>query len=48
MKVTIDDSIWRYSTPDGFYDETSTVDPFPPAKDWTNNFQITAGLFLWF
>lgn len=48
LRFTADDSIWKLDTPVGFYDETSTVFPVPSASDWTNNFQLTAGLFFWF
>ncbi len=48
LRVTFDDSIWKLSTPDGFYDDTSTLFPTPPRSDWTNNLQLTAGLFFWF
>lgn len=48
VRFTVDNSIWKLDTPAGFYDETSTIFPIPPASDWTNNFQLTAGLFLFF
>jgi hypothetical protein len=48
FRFTADDSIWRLSTPDGYYDETSTVRPIPPAKNWTNNIQLTLGVYYWF
>jgi hypothetical protein len=48
LRVTFDDSIWKLNTPDGFYDETSTLFPVPPRSDWTNNLQLTAGLYFWF
>ncbi|MGD8698648.1 MAG: hypothetical protein PVJ43_05120 [Gemmatimonadales bacterium] len=48
LRFTLDDSIWKLNTPVGFYDETSTIFPVPSATDWTNNFQLTAGLFFWF
>jgi hypothetical protein len=48
LRFTADDSIWRLESPDGFYDETSTLDPVPPFKDWTNNIQFTLGLYFWF
>lgn len=48
LRFTADDSIWRLSTPDGYYDETSTVRPIPPAKQWTNNIQLTLGVYYWF
>jgi len=48
LRVTFDNSIWKLNTPNGFYDETSTVFPVPPSSDWTNNLQLTGGLFFWF
>jgi hypothetical protein len=48
LRFSADDSIWRLSTPDGFYDETSTLDPVPSSKDWTNNIQLTLGLYFRF
>ena len=48
LRVTLDDSIWKLDTPVGFFDETSTVFPVPPASDWTNNIQLTTGLFFFF
>jgi hypothetical protein len=48
LRMTFEDSIWKLNTPDGFYDETSTVFPTPSSSDWTNNLQLTAGLYYWF
>ncbi len=48
LRFSFDNSIWKLDTPAGFYDETSTVFPVPSASDWTNNLQLTAGLFFFF
>jgi hypothetical protein len=48
LRVTFDNNIWKLDTPAGFYDETSTIFPVPSSSDWTNNLQLTAGLFFWF
>ncbi len=48
LRLTFDDSIWKLNTPAGFYDQTSTIFPVPSSSDWTNNLQLTAGLFFFF
>jgi hypothetical protein len=48
LRFTADNSIWRLTTPDGYYDETSTITPVPSFKDWTNNIQLTLGTYFWF
>jgi len=48
LRLTIDDTIWRLTTPVGFYDEGTQMVPLPPAKEWTNNIQLTIGAYYWF
>jgi hypothetical protein len=48
IRITIDNTIWRLSTPDGFFDAGRNIDPVPPPKDWTNNLQLAFGLYYWF
>lgn len=48
FRLTIDDTIWRLTTPDGYYDEGSTINPIPPKRDWTNNIQVALGAYYWF
>jgi len=48
LRMTVDDTIWQLTTPDGYYDEGSTINPIPPKKDWTNNIQVTLGAYYWF
>ena len=48
FRLTIDDTIWRLTTPDGYYDPTSTINPIPPKRDWTNNIQVAVGAYYWF
>lgn len=48
LRITIDNTIWRLTTPDGFYDDGATVNPIPPKKDWTNNIQLALGAYYFF
>jgi hypothetical protein len=48
LRLTLDDTIWQLPTPDGFLDPGANVDPVPPPKEWTNNLQVTVGLYYWF
>ncbi len=48
FRLTFDDTIWRLTTPDGYYAETSTIFPVPPKQDWTNNLQLAVGAYYWF
>lgn len=42
------DNMWRLKTPPGYYDPGVTVTPVPPSSDWTNNFELSLTLSIWF
>ncbi len=48
LRLTVENTIWKLSTPDGFFDPDANIQPLPPSTDWTNNLQVALGLYYWF
>jgi hypothetical protein len=48
FRLTVDDTIWSLTTPDGYYDDTATIFPIPRGSQWTNNIQVAVGAYYWF
>lgn len=47
-RLSVEDYLWRLTTPDGFRDPDLMLNPAPPQKDWTNNIGLSLGISYWF
>jgi hypothetical protein len=47
-RITFEDNIWRLTTPEGWFLGGINLLPFPPSKEWTNNWQLSFIATYWF
>ena len=47
-RFSIEDYLWRITSPSAFRDPANNLDPAPPEKQWTNNFELSVGISYWF